>query len=413
MVKHHAKNFRKLFFYYYLTKMKDFNYYAPTQVVFGKDSEEKVAKLVKKYGGTKVLLHYGGQSAIKSGLLPKIEQTLTEAGIPYVTLGGVVPNPRLSKVHEGIELCRKEGVDFLLAVGGGSVIDSCKAIGYGVNYEGDVWDVYTGKYRPQSFIPLGVVLTIPAAGSEMSDSSVITNEIGDVKLGYSNNLCRAKFAIMNPERTYTLPAWQTACGITDMMMHTMEGYFSKDDDMEITDAIAEALIRTCMTEGHKVLENPNDYVSRSAIMWAGSLAHNDLTGCGTTGDWATHNIEHELSGMFDVSHGAGLAAVWGSWARYCREENMPRFARFAKNVMGIDTTGMSDLDAAEAGIQAMERFFESIGMPTNIHNLLGKDVNEAEIEEMATKATKGDTQCLGALKSLNKADVMAIYRMAK
>lgn len=393
--------------------MQNFNYYAPTQVVFGNNSEEKVATLVKKYGGTKVLLHYGGQSAIKSGLLPKIESILTEAGIAYVTLGGVVPNPRLSKVHEGVELCRKEGVDFILAVGGGSVIDSSKAIGYGVGYEGDVWDVYIGKYKPQSFIPLGVVLTIPAAGSEMSESSVITNEDGDIKLGYSNNICRAKFAIMNPERTFTLPAWQTACGITDMMMHTMERYFSKDDDMETTDAIAEALLRTCMTEGHKVMENPTDYVSRANIMWAGSLAHNDLTGCGTTGDWATHNIEHELSGMFDVSHGAGLAAVWGSWARYSREENLPRFARFAKNVMGVDTTGMTDLEASEAGIQAMERFFQSIGMPTNFHTLLGKEISEAEIDEMATKCTKGGNQTVGGLKHLAKADVMEIYRMAK
>ncbi len=393
--------------------MQNFSYYAPTQVVFGSDSEDKVASLIKKYGGTKVLLHYGGQSAIKSGLLPKVEQILKEAGISYVSLGGVVPNPRLSKVHEGIELCRKEGVDFILAVGGGSVIDSSKAIGYGINYEGDVWDFYTGKAKPQTFVPLATILTIPAAGSEMSNSSVITNEDGDIKLGYSNNLCRPKFAIMNPERTFTLPAWQTACGITDMIMHTMERYFSKDDDMEITDAIAEALIRTCMTEAPKALQNPTDYISRANIMWAGSLAHNDLTGCGTTGDWATHNIEHELSGKFDVSHGAGLAAVWGSWARYSREENMPRFARFAKNVMGVNTTGMSDLEAAEAGIQAMERFFESIGMPTSIHTLLGKEVSEEEILDMADKCTHGDTHTVGGLKILGKEDVIAIYRMAK
>lgn len=393
--------------------MQNFSYYAPTQVVFGNNSEEKLAKLIKRYGGTKVLLHYGGQSAIKSGLLPKIEAMLQEAGIAFVRLGGVVPNPRLGMVHQGIELCRKEGVDFLLAVGGGSVIDSCKAIGFGIGYEGDVWDVYTGKYCPTSFVPLGVVLTIPAAGSEMSDSSVITNEDGDVKLGYSNNLCRAKFAIMNPERTYTLPAWQTACGITDMMMHTMERYFSKDDDMETTDALAEALLRTCMSEGRKVLDHPNDYASRANIMWAGSLAHNDLTGCGTSSDWATHNIEHELSGMFDVSHGAGLAAVWGSWARYVRQENMPRFARFAHNVMGVDTTGMSDLDAAEAGIQAMEHFFDSIGMPTNIHALLGHEVTEEQMEEMASKCTKGGTQTIGGLKQLGKDDVLAIYHMAR
>ncbi len=393
--------------------MRNFNYYAPTQVVFGRETVDKLPKLIQKYGGTKVLVHYGGKSAIKSGLLPKVEKLLSDAGIPYVMLGGVVPNPRLSKVHEGIELCRKEGVDFLLAVGGGSVIDSCKAIGYGFDYEGDVWDVYMQKVAPKSCLPLGTILTIPAAGSEMSDSSVITNEDGDVKIGYSNNLSRAKFAIMDPVLTFTLPAWQTACGLTDMIMHTMERYFSKEDDMEITDSIAEALIRTCMTEGAKVMAEPENYEARANIMWAGSLAHNDLTGCGTIGDWATHNIEHELSGMFDISHGAGLAAVWGSWARYCREENMPRFARFAKNVMGVDTTGMSDLEAAEAGIKAMEGFFQSIGMPINIHDLLGKEVSDAEIEKMADYASHNGTITLGALKVLDRADIVNIYNMAK
>lgn len=393
--------------------MVNFNYYAPTQVVFGRGAEDNLPCLINKYGGTKVLVHYGGKSAIKSGLLQKVEDMLSGAGIAYVKLGGVVPNPRLSLVHEGIELCRKEGVDFILAIGGGSVIDSSKAIGYGVGYDGDVWDVYTRKYEPQSCLPIGTILTIPAAGSEMSDSSVITNDNGDIKIGFSSNLCRCKFAIMDPTRTFTLPAWQTACGVTDMMMHTMERYFSKEDDMEITDALAEGLIRTCMTEGTKALKDPENYEARANIMWAGSLAHNDLTGCGTIGDWATHHIEHELSGMFDISHGAGLAAVWGSWARYAREENMPRFARFAKNVMGIDITGMTELEAAEAGIQAMERYFESIGMPTNIHDLLGKEVSDAEIEKMADIASHGDTHTLGALKVLKKADIIAIYNMAK
>ena len=393
--------------------MKDFKYYAPTKVLFGKDSEQMVGKLVKQFGGTKVLLHYGGQSAIKSGLLATVEARLQEEGIAYVKLGGVVPNPRVSLVRKGIEICKAEGIDFLLAVGGGSVIDSCKAISSGRYFEGDVWDLYLKKAMATQYMPLGCVLTIPAAGSEMSDGSVITNEDGGLKKDYCVDEFRCKFAIMNPELTYTLPAWQTACGVTDMMMHTMERYFSKDDDMEITDAIAEALLRTCMSEGHKVLANPTDYASRAQIMWAGSLAHNDLTGCGTTGDWATHNLEHELSGMFDVSHGAGLAAVWGSWARYTRGENMPRFARFAKNVMGVDTTGMSDLDAAEAGIQAMEKFFQSIGMPTNIKDLIGKEISEAEILEMADKCSNGGTSTIGGLKILNKEDMAAIYRMAK
>lgn len=395
--------------------MQNFKYYAPTQVVFGRDTEKQVAELVKKYGGTRVLLHYGGQSAVKSGLIDKVEKILSDAGIEYVKLGGVKPNPRLSMVRKGIEVCKAENIDFLLAVGGGSVIDSCKAISSGRFYDGDVWTLYEHKNHATKYLPIGCILTIPAAGSEMSDGSVITNDEVDgwLKKDYCVDEFRCKFAIMNPELTFTLPEWQTACGITDMMMHTMERYFSKDDDMEITDAIAEALLRTCMTEGHKVMKNPTDYVSRANIMWAGSLAHNDLTGCGTSGDWATHNIEHELSGMFDVSHGAGLASVWGSWARYTREENLPRFARFAHNVMGIDTTEMTDMEASEAGIKAVEAFFNSIGMPTDIHTLIGKDLTDAQIEEMADKCTKSDTITVGGLKILRKADVAEIYRMAR
>lgn len=395
--------------------MKNFNYYAPTQVAFGRNTENQVAELVKKYGGSKVLIHYGGQSAIRSGLLAKVEQILTEAGIAYVKLGGVKPNPRLSLVRKGIELCKEENVDFLLAVGGGSVIDSCKAISSGRFYQGDVWTLYEHKDHATQYLPIGCILTIPAAGSEMSNGSVITNDEVEswLKKDYCVDEFRCKFAIMNPELTFTLPAWQTACGITDMMMHTMERYFCKDDDMETTDAIAEAILRTCMKEGPLALANPTDYTCRANIMWAGTLAHNDLTGCGTTGDWATHNIEHELSGLFDVSHGAGLAAVWGSWARYTRNENLPRFARFAHNVMGIDTTNMSDMEASEAGIKAMEQFFRSIGMPTDIHTLVGKDITDAEIEEMAQKCTNGDTTTIGGLKILHAADIVKIYQMAK
>lgn len=395
--------------------MKNFNYYAPTQVAFGRNTESQVAELVKKHGGSKVLIHYGGQSAIRSGLLAKVEQILTEAGIAYVKLGGVKPNPRLSLVRKGIELCKEENVDFLLAVGGGSVIDSCKAISSGRFYQGDVWTLYEHKDHATQYLPIGCILTIPTAGSEMSNGSVITNDEVEswLKKDYCVDEFRCKFAIMNPELTFTLPAWQTACGITDMMMHTMERYFSKDDDMETTDAIAEAILRTCMKEGPLALANPTDYTCRANIMWAGTLAHNDLTGCGTTGDWATHNIEHELSGLFDVSHGAGLAAVWGSWARYTRNENLPRFARFAHNVMGIDTTNMSDMEASETGIKAMEQFFRSIGMPTDIHTLVGKDITDAEIEEMAQKCTNGDTTTIGGLKILHAADIVKIYQMAK
>ena len=393
--------------------MRDFVYHAPTEVVFGKQSEEKVASLVKKYGGHKVLVHYGGKSAKKSGLLDKICGLLRDGGVDFVCLGGVVPNPRLSLVHEGIDLCRKEGVDFILAIGGGSVIDSSKAIACGVPYDGEVWDFYLGKASPKCYLPVACVLTIPAAGSEMSESSVITNEDGDVKLGYSNQLSRPRFAIMNPVRTFTLPPYQTAAGVTDMIMHTMERYFSHDDDMDLTDAIAEALMRDLMDNVFKVLADPEDYRARAQIMWGGSLAHNDLTGCGLTGDWATHEIEHELSGMFDVTHGAGLAAIWPSWARYVYKENVSRFVRFAVNVLGVPQDFTDPEGTALKGIEAMERFYHAIGMPVNIHELIGKEVSEDEIREMARKCTRGHKITQGSFKVLGSEDIEAIYRMAR
>ncbi len=393
--------------------MKDFNYYAPTEVVFGKESEEQVARLVKKYGGTKVLVHYGGQSAIRSGLLPKIFDLLNQAGIDFVKLGGVVPNPRLSLAQKGIELCRKEGVDFILAVGGGSVIDSSKCIAYGVPYEGNVWDFYLGKAKATAMLPLAAVLTIPAAGSEMSESSVITNEDGDVKLGYSNNLSRPKFAIMNPCRTFTLPPYQTAAGVTDMMMHTMERYFTKDDDMDLTTDLAEALLRSMKNAVFAVLKNPEDYRYRAQIMWGGSLMHNGLTGCGISDDWATHQLEHELSGMFDVTHGAGLAAVWPSWARYVMHENVSRFVRFAVNVMDVPNDFTDPEGTALKGIEAMERFYHAIGMPINIKELIGRDITDAEIKEMTRKCSRDNKATCGCLKVLKAKDMEAIYQMAR
>ena len=392
--------------------MKDFNYYAPTQVVFGEHSEEKVAELVKKYGGHKVLVHYGGKSAIKSGLLDKICNLLREGGLQVVLLGGVVPNPRLSLVHEGIALCRKEGIDFLLAVGGGSVIDSAKAIAYGVPYDGEVWDFYSGKAEATTCLPVASVLTIPAAGSEMSEASVITNEDGNIKVGYSNDISRPKFAIMNPRRTFTLPPYQTSAGVTDMMMHTMERYFSHEDDMLLTDAMAEALMRTVKECGEQVLSDPQNYQLRAQIMWAGSLAHNDLTGCGTVSDFATHCIEHELSATYGATHGAGLAAIWPHWAEYVLSENPTRFARFAVNVLGVANDFKSPERTARAGIAAMVDFYHRIGMPANLPELIGRPATEEEIAEMAFKATHGKTITLGNLKKLGYDDVVAIYRMA-
>ena len=393
--------------------MKDFNYYAPTEVVFGEQSEEQVAQLVKKYGGTKVLVHYGGQSAVKSGLLDKVCGLLQEGGIAFVKLGGVVPNPRLSLAQKGIDICRQEGIAFILAVGGGSVIDSGKCIAYGVPYEGNVWDFYLGKAEPKEMLPVASVLTIPAAGSEMSESSVITNEDGDVKLGYSNNLSRPKFAIMNPRRTFTLPPYQTAAGVTDMMMHTMERYFTKDDDMDFTTDIAEAMLRSIKNAVFAVLKDPNDYRYRAQIMWGGSLMHNGLTGCGVADDWATHQLEHELSGMFDVTHGAGLAAIWPSWARYVMHQNLRRFVRFAVNVMDVPNDFTDPEATAEKGIEAMERFYHAIGMPINIKELIGRDITDAEIKEMTRKCSRDYTSTCGALRVLNADDMEAIYKIAR
>ena len=393
--------------------MRDFNYYAPTQVVFGEHSEEQVADLVRQYGGHKVLVHYGGKSAVRSGLLDKICKLLKEGGLEVVLLGGVVPNPRLSKVREGIELCRREGVDFLLAVGGGSVIDSLKAIAYGVPYGGDVWDIFTCKVEPEACLPVASVLTIPAAGSEMSDGSVITNEDGDYKIGYSNDICRPKFAIMNPRRTFTLPPYQTAAGVTDIMMHTMERYFSHDNDMTFTDAIAEALLRTMKQCVFAVLKDPEDYRNRAQIMWGGSIAHNGLTGCGKQDDWATHQLEHELSGMFDVTHGAGLAAVWPAWARYVYKEDVSRFVQFAVNVMDVPNDFSDPEGTALRGIEAVEDFYHAIGMPARIHELLGRDVTDEEICEMARKCSQDGTITVGSFKVLDREDMEAVYRLAR
>lgn len=391
--------------------MFGFNYFTPTKVVFGKGTELKVAKLIREFGGKKVLIHYGGGSVIRTGLMKKITDILDKEGIEYVSLGGAVPNPRLSLVYEGIELCKKENVDFILAVGGGSAIDSAKAIGYGVTNEGDVWDFYDYKRQATACLPIGVVLTLSATGSEMSDSSVITKEEGLVKRGYSSDYCRPKFAIMNPELTMTLPDYQTSCGCTDIMMHTMERYFTQGGNMEITDAIAEGLIRTVMNNAKILVKDPKNYEARAEVMWAGSLAHNGLTGCGNDGgDWMAHKLEHELGGLYDVAHGAGLAAVWGSWARYVYKNCLPRFKKFAINVMGVENRG-SDEEIAIKGIEAMEDFYRAINMPTNLKEL-GVKPTEDELKEMAHKCAVGVGGSMGSAKLLYEEDMLAIYKAA-
>ena len=391
--------------------MLDFTYYTPTKVAFGRNAEAQVGALVQAQGCKKVLIHYGGGSVVRSGLLGRVKAALDAAGIAYVELGGVVPNPRLSLVYEGIELSRREGVDFILAVGGGSAIDSAKAIAFGVANEGDVWDFYDHNRRAQACLPIGVVLTLAATGSEMSMGSVITKEEGMQKRAYDDDLCRPVFAVMNPELTMTLPDYQTACGCTDILMHTMERYFTGVGTMEITDSIAEALMRTVMANARILVKEPDNYAARAEIMWAGSVSHNGLTGCGTDGgDWSTHMLEHELGGLYDVAHGAGLAAVWGSWARYVYRDCLARFVRFAKNVMGVEA-GESDAETALRGIEAAENFFRDLKMPTNLREL-GITPTHAELEEMARKCSAASGGSQGSAKVLHEADMLAIYEMA-
>ena len=392
--------------------MFDFNYFTPTKVVFGKNSENKVAELVKEFGGKKVLIHYGGGSIIRSGLMQRVTDLLDKAGISYVKLGGAVPNPHLGLVYEGIELCKKEGIDFLLAVGGGSAIDSAKAIGYGVMNDGDVWDFYDYKRTAKACMPLGVILTLAATGSEMSDSSVITKEEGLVKRGYSSDYCRPRFAILNPELTMTLPDYQTACGCTDIMMHTMERYFTNGGNMELTDSMAEALLRTVKENAKILVRDPKNYDARAEVMWAGSLSHNGLTGCGNDGgDWMTHKLEHELGGLYDVAHGAGLAALWGSWARYVYKNCLPRFKRYAINVMGVPATG-TDEEIALKGIEAMEDFYREIKMPTNLREL-GVEATEEDLKLMAHKCAVGVNGGKGSARFLKEEDMYQIYKMSK
>ena len=391
--------------------MQDFEYYTPTKVVFGRNAESKLGALVAEQGCKKVLIHYGGGSAVRSGLIDRVKTSLDAAGIGHVELGGVVPNPRISLVYKGIELCRAEGVDFILAVGGGSVIDSAKAIGYGLCYDGDVWDLYEHTATATACAPIGSVLTIAAAGSEMSNSSVISKEEGDLKRAYDDDLARPKFTVMNPELTMTLPDYQTACGCTDILMHTMERYFTRDGGMQVTDAVAEGLMRTVIENAHILHGDPQNYEARAEIMWSGSLSHNGLTGCGTDGgDWSCHMLEHELGGMYDVAHGAGLAAVWGSWARYVLEGNEARFAQFAVNVMGVEP-GADDREAALAGICAMEDFYRSIGMPTNCSEL-GIEPTDDELAELARKCKASTGGSIGSARVLTEPDMLAIYRMA-
>lgn len=390
--------------------MLNFEYYTPTKVKFGLGVENLVGEYLAKYGAKKVLVHFGGGSAIKSGLLDRVTDSLAKSNIQYVTLGGVEPNPKLSLVYEGIDLCKKENVDFILAVGGGSVIDSAKAIGCGVNCDFDVWKLMIGEAYCDKCLPIATVLTLAAAGSEMSKGFVITNTDTNQKLSYGHEVCRPKISFLNPELTYTLPAYQTFSGIVDIIMHTLERYFTTADTMAITDGISVAVIKNMIQQAYKVKANPLDYKARAEIMWTGSLSHNGLTGCGCEEDWATHDIEHTLSGKYDVTHGAGLAALWGSWARYVFSVKPARFVQFARDVFDLTDTNEELLGLK--GIQAMENFFHNIGMPTSISEM-GIELTDEIIEELANIGTFNDTITLGSFKKLNKQDLVNIFDMAR
>lgn len=391
--------------------MKNFTLYTPTRIVFGKEVEKETGRLAKEQGASKVLIVYGGGSIIKSGLLKSVQESLQKEGIAYTELAGVKPNPRMSLAREGVEKAISFGADLILAVGGGSSIDTAKAIAIGAANEGiDLREFWSGKEAITKVLPVGAVLTIAAAGSEMSDSAVLTNEETGKKGGVNTDLVRPRFAVMNPELTYTLPKYQLTCGIVDIFMHTIERYFTPEDGNELTDEIAEGLLRTLIRNGLKAVEQPKDYDALSEIMWCGSLSHNNLTGLGRPKDFACHKLGHEIGGMFDEAHGATLSAVWGSWARYVYQLDIERFANYGKKVWNIELDKAEE--AAIAAIEKTEEFFRALDMPVSIGELsIGAQPDEV-LKKMAESATKGDTVKLGCFKRLDMRDMYEIYKMA-
>lgn len=388
--------------------MNNFSFYSPTEFVFGKGTEKECGKYVKKYGGSKVLIHYGSGSVVRSGLLERVEKSLKDNGVEYVLLGGVQPNPRDTLIYKGIELCRAEGVDFILAVGGGSCIDSAKGIALGVPYDGDFWDFYgTGK-PVEKALPLGTVLTIAAAGSEGSGASVVTKEEGMLKRDVGSDLLRAKFSVLNPELTQTLPAYQTACGATDIMAHVFERYFTNTPEVEVTDRLCEALLLTMIKETPRVIADPNNYEARANIMWAGTVAHNDIVGVGRSQDWNSHGIEHELSGLYDCAHGAGLAVIMPAWMEFVYKHNVMRFAQMAVRVFGCEMNFENPEETALKGIAAFRKFLHEIGMPINFAELGAK---EEDIPVLVEKFGLGDGKT-GGFVSLSSEDIANIYRIA-
>jgi len=355
-----------------------------TKIIFGRGSESKVGNEIKEFGN-RILLHYGGKSIKKSGLYESVIKYIKDSGLDLIDFGGVQPNPRLKLVKKGIEICRREKVDFILAVGGGSVIDSAKAISIGTPYSGDVWDFFSGKAEVEDNIPLGVILTIPAAGSESSNGLVITNETGLYKRAYSTEILRPKFAILNPEISFTLSNYQTACGAADIMAHVMERYFTNIENVDFTDRLCEATLKTIINNALIALAEPENYDARAEIMWAGTVAHNDLLGTGRVGDWCSHDIEHELSGIYDISHGEGLAIVIPAWMKYVYKNDIERFAQFAERVWSVEPDFRDLEKTAMEGIEKMKEYFSRIGLSTSLEEA---GIDDKKFEEMAAKSTE-------------------------
>lgn len=390
--------------------MKDFKYCAPTQVIFGKGAELNVGKELKARGATKVMMQYGGGSIKRIGLYDNVVKAIKAEGIELYEVGGVQPNPHLALVRQAVELVRKEGIDYMLAVGGGSAIDSAKATAVGALYEGDVWDFYEGKATPQKALPLGVILTIPAAGSEGSDSSVITNEEGLIKRGLGSDLTRPAFSIYNPELTYSLPAYQTAAGASDIMAHIMERYFTNEPDVDMTDRLCESVLKTIIKQAPVAIADPTNYVARAEMMWASTVAHNDFLTCFRVGDWSSHQLSHELSGMYDSTHGAALAVAFPAWMTYVYKHDVKRFCRFAVEVLGVQMDYFYPEKTALAGIAALRSFFKSIGMPTTLSEL---GVPENELEVLAGKVKRDDNGTTGAFVPLTQEDCLKIYQLMR
>lgn len=390
--------------------MQNFNFHNATRIIFGKGTEDAVGAEVIKHS-KKVLLHYGGGSIKKSGLYDRVIKSLKTAGVDFIELGGVKPNPRLSLIHEGIDICRKHGIDFILAVGGGSVIDSAKGIAAGVPYNGDVWDFYMKRETAAKALPLGVILTIPAAGSESSPASVVTNDEGQLKRDIGYEFLRPQFAILDPEQCFTLPAWQVACGAADIMAHTMERYFTNTDHVDYTDRLCEATLSTIINNVPAALANPNDYNAFAEIMWAGTVAHNDLLGRGREEDWASHSIEHEVSGIYDIAHGAGLAIVFPAWMKLAYKNDVNRFVQFAVRVWKVEQDFANPKKTALAGIASTEAFFKSIGLPVRLSEA---GINDDRYEEMAEKCVASwGGHTVGNFVKLKKDDIVSIYKLAR